>query len=212
MTLALQIPDSPQHIVLTGVSWSFYERTLEEVGNQSIRVAFLDGVMELMSPVPKHEGAKKAIGDLIATLAVERRIPRKSFGSATFRRQEKAAGSEPDECFYFREIDTVKGMARFDPLVHRPPDLWIEVDLLNPSVPREPIYARLGVPEVWRYSGNRLTVRLLTSAGIYADSATSRAFPFLPLVIFAGYIPRMIEQDETRVLRDFRDWVGSLPQ
>ena len=39
-------------------------------------------------------------------------------------------------------------MKRFDPLTHRAPDLWVEVDLLNPSVPREPIYARLGVQEV----------------------------------------------------------------
>ena len=103
-------------------------------------------------------------------------------------------------------------MKRFDPLVHRAPDLWIEVDLLSPSVPREPIYARLVVPEIWRYSGNRVTVRLLTAAGAYADSAASRAFPFLPMVVFASFIPKMLEGDETRVLLEFREWVRSLPR
>ena len=56
--------------------------------------------------------------------------------------------------------------------------LWIEVDVFSPSVPREPICARLGVPEIWRYSNDGLTVRLLTPAGVYADSATSLGFPF----------------------------------
>ena len=38
----------------------------------------------------------------------------------------------------------------------------IEVRIfLSPSIPREPIYARLGVPEIWRFDGERLTVRLL---------------------------------------------------
>jgi Uma2 family endonuclease len=211
MTAAIGTRDLPQHIVLTGVSWEYYERTLAEIGNQTIRIAFLDGVMELMSPLPEHEGLKKAIGDLIATLAMERRIPRKSFGSTTFRRKEKAAGSEPDECFYFHEIDAVKGMKRFDPQLHRPPDLWVEVDLLSTSVPREPIYARLGVPEVWRYSEDGLSVRLLTANGIYADSSTRRVFPFLPMTAFASFIPNLIDRDETQVLLEFREWVRSLP-
>jgi Uma2 family endonuclease len=210
MTTALDTPDVPQHIVLTGVSWSYYEQTLAEIGNQPIRVAFLDGVMELMSPLPEHEGRKRALADLIAILATECQIARKSFGSTTFRREEKAAGSEPDECFYFHDIDSVKGMERFDPLVHRAPDLWIEVDVLSPSVPREPIYARLGVPEVWRHSGARLTVRLLTAEGVYVDSAASLAFPFLPMETFASFIPKMIDGDETQVLLEFRDWVRNL--
>ncbi|HET6249282.1 MAG TPA: Uma2 family endonuclease [Tepidisphaeraceae bacterium] len=210
MTTLTEIHDERQHLVLTGVSWAYYEQTLKEIGNQPIRVAFLDGVMELMSPLPQHEGPKKAIASLVVLMAVERQIPLKSLGSSTFRREQKAAGSEPDECFYFNEIDSVRGMKRFDPAVHRAPDLWVEVDVLNPSVPREPIYARLGVPEVWRYEHNRLTVRLLTASGIYADSATSAVFPFLPMAEFAAFIPKMIDGDELTTLTEFRQWVGGL--
>lgn len=206
MVTLIDTPDVPQHIVLPGVSWSYYEQTLQEIGNRPIRVAFLDGVMELMSPLPEHEGPKKAIDNLIVTLAVECRVPLKSFGSTTFRQEEKAAGSEPDECYYFNEIDSVKGMKRFDPLVHRPPDLWVEVDVLSPSVPREPICARLGVPEIWRYSQERLSVRLLTAPGVYADSATSLPFPFLPMTAFASYISKMIDGDEMKALLEFREW------
>lgn len=210
MTALLPASDAPQHIVLRGVSWSYYERTLEELANQNIRVAYLDGVMELMSPLPKHEGIKKAIADLITVLTLERGIPRKSFGSATFRDQTKAAGSEPDECFYFGQIESVRSMERFDPGLHRPPDLWIEVDVLSQSVAREPIYARLGVPEVWRYETERLFVRLLSDAGTYDDAPTSRCFPFLPLERFSEFVAEMIRNDESLVLRRFAEWVRGL--
>jgi Uma2 family endonuclease len=210
MTTLIDTQDRQEHIVMRGVSWSYYEQTLNEIGDQPIRVAYLDGVMELMSPLPEHELPKKAIGNLIVALAVECRVPLKSFGSTTFRREEKVAGSEPDECFYFNEIDSIKGMRRFSPPAHRPPDLWVEVDFLSPSVPREPICARLGVPEIWRYTPDRLAVRLLAAAGVYADSATSLAFPFLPMATFAGFIEKMIDGDEMSTLLEFREWVRGL--
>ena len=206
------LPDVPQHLIMHGISWSYYEQTLNEIGNGSIRVAYLDGVMEFMSLTAEQERLGMAIAGLIVTLVVEHRIPLKSYGATTFRRQDKSAGNEPSESFYFNEIASVTGMERFDPLIHRAPDLWVEVDILNPSVPREPIYARLGVPEVWRYSKDRLTVRLLTPAGIYNDSPTSMAFPFLPMAAFAGFIPKMIHGDETHILLEFREWVRSLPR
>jgi Uma2 family endonuclease len=210
MTTVFSDSHAPQHIVLAGISWSYYERTLEELGNQAIRVAFLDGMMELMSPLPKHEGIKKAIGNMIAVLAMERPIQIKSYGSTTFRREDKSAGSEPDECFYFGEINSVKNMTRFDPALHRAPDLWIEVDLFSPSVPREPIYSRLGVPEVWRYENGVLSIRLLSDDGTYRESDTSKCLPFVPIDEFAGFVPRMIAEDESLVLREFAGWVRSL--
>ena len=143
MTAFVDLPDQ-KHIVLSGVSWSYYEQTLKAIGDQRIHVAFLDGIIELMSPLPEHERPKKAIANLIVVLAMERRVPMNSFGSTTFRREEKSAGSEPDECFYFNDLVTIKGMERFDPLLHRPPDLWVEVDIFSPSVPREPICASWG--------------------------------------------------------------------
>jgi Uma2 family endonuclease len=36
------------------------------------------------------------------------------------------------------------------------PDLAIEIDITSSSIPRLPIYASFGVPEVWRYDGTAL--------------------------------------------------------
>ena len=212
MTTIFETQQPREHIVLRGVSWSYYEQTLHEIGNQPMRVAFLDGAMELMPPLPEHESRKIAAHDLIVALADENDLPLKCFGATTFRHEERAAGSEPDDCFYLNEIDSVKGMKRFDPSVHRAPDLWVEVDLTSPSVPREPICARLGVPEIWRLGYGRVTVRLLTSAGVYVDSATSLAFPSLPMSGFAEFVSRMDDDDETATLREFRKWLQSLPR
>jgi Uma2 family endonuclease len=210
MSTLIDIRDVPQHLVLRDVSWEYYEQTLRQIGDQAIHVAFLDGVMELMSPLPKHEGPKKAIGNMIVELCLERRIRLKCFGSTTFRIEEKAAGSEPDECFYFNEIESVAGMEHFDPMIHRAPDLWVEVDILSGSMPREPICARLGVPEIWRYDGQKLAVRLLTPRGTYEDSKTSNAFAFLPVGGFAEFISQITDGDEMTALLKFRDWVRRL--
>ncbi len=198
-----------QHLVLTGVSWSYYEQTLEQIGDRPIRVTFLDGNLEIMSPLPEHETAKRAIGRLIETLTLELRWPHKSFGSTPFRQEKRAAGTEADESYYFQDIAAVKGMKRFDPAIHRAPDLAIEVDILNPSIPREPVFARLGVPEIWRFNGSRLIIRLLGQDGAYADAPASRIFPFLSMDVFVAFVLRMINEDETEVVRDFRDWIHS---
>src|SRR5437667_1445017 len=101
MTTAASIPlAEQQHIVLWDVSWGFYERLLEEIGDRPIRVTFDEGSIEIMSPLPKHEWAKRAIGSLVEEMTIEVGLPLTRFGSTTFRREDKQKGLEPDECYY----------------------------------------------------------------------------------------------------------------
>src|SRR4051794_15810794 len=85
-----------QHIVLDFVSWDFYERVLDEVGNRPIRVTFSDGSIEIMSPLPEHESIKKAIASLVEALTMALGIPMRRYGSSTLRIEEKQKGLEPD--------------------------------------------------------------------------------------------------------------------
>jgi Uma2 family endonuclease len=211
MTLADPIPLSEQqHLVLDGVSWDFYERTLDEIGNRPMRVTFYRGSIEIMPPPAEHECAKISIGALIEVTALELDIPMRCFGSATFRREEGQAGLEPDQCYYLKNEARVRGMKRFDPTRDPPPDLAIEIDITRRSIAREPVYADLGVPELWRYDGRHLTVLVLESSGRYVASTNSPSFPFLPIESFEAFIPRMDNEERTAVLREFRDWVRTL--
>ena len=44
----------------------------------------------------------------------------------------------------------MRGNDTYDPEKDPPPDLAIEIDVTNTSVPRMPVFAKIGVPEVWR--------------------------------------------------------------
>ncbi|MDB5298539.1 MAG: hypothetical protein JWO87_202 [Phycisphaerales bacterium] len=212
MTLADPIPLSEQqHLVLDGVSWGYYERTLEEIGDRPLRVTFHRGTIEIMPPLSEHEFAKSTIGVLIEVMAMELDVPMQSFGSTTFRRRDKQAGLEPDQCYYLKNESKVRGMKRFEPKRHPPPDLAVEIDITSRSIAREPVYADLGVPELWRYNGRRLTVLVLNSSRKYVAAETSAGFPFLPIRPFEAFIHRMEREARTTVVREFRDWVKTLP-
>lgn len=212
MTLANPIPAAlQQHLVLDGVSWDFYERVLTEIGDSSMRVSFDNGSIEIMAPLAEHENPKEAIGSLIDVLTLELNIPIARFGSTTFRREDRLKGLEPDKCYYLANADRVRGMKAFDPAIHPPPDLAIEIEVTRRSIPRQPIYAGLGVPELWRYdSRKRLTVLLLSARGDYVSAERSPSFPLIPMDRFAEYVRRMEVEEQTSVLRAFREWVRSL--
>ena len=78
------------------------------------------------------------------------------------------------------------------------------------SLEREPIYAALGVPELWRFDGQRFGVFHLGQNQTYAEASASLAFPFLPIPEFAAFVKRRHERDELKVLTEFRDWVKGL--
>jgi Uma2 family endonuclease len=201
-----------QHLVLNDISWGFYERLLEEVGNSPIRVTFDEGSIEIMSPLPKHEKWIYRIGRLVELLATDRGMIIEGFGSTTFRRADRKKGLEPDRCYYIQNAVRVRDMDVFDPSVHPPPDLAIEMEVTRRSLPRQPIYAALGVPELWRFDANQFAVILLGSDGTYKPSETSVAFPFLPMRPFAEFVKRMGTEDQLNVLREFREWVATLPR
>ena len=201
-----------QHLVLNDISWEFYERLLEEIGDRLVRVTFDEGSIEIMSPLPKHEKWIFRIGRLVELLAADVGMTIEGFGSTTFRRSDRQKGLEPDRCYYIQNAARVRDMDVFDPKVHPPPDLAIEMEVTRRSLPRQPIYAALGVPEIWRFDGNQFGVSLLGSDGTYMPSDTSLAFPFLPMKRFAEFVKRMGTEDQLKALREFREWIATLPR
>jgi len=204
--------DRVQHVVLEDMSWEFYEHLLEEIGDRHIRVTFSNGRMEIMSPLPRHEYFGQWIARLIELACLDRAIIVRSLGSTTFKSEEEQKGLEPDKCFYIQHAEEALKMDKaFDPAVDPVPDLALEIDITHRSVPREPIYAALGVPELWRFDGKLLSVLHLSPNGKYVKRARSLTFPFIPMAEFTKFVLRLRDKDQIRVLREFRNWLAKLP-
>ena len=67
--------------------------------------------------------------------------------------------------YTFAHVETVRGQRRIDLATDPPPDLVLEIDITHPSLDKLPLYAAVGVPEVWRYDGNRVVLYGLTTQG-----------------------------------------------
>src|SRR5688500_4879962 len=198
--------DDVQHIVLEDVSWDFYERLLKEIGNRPIRVTYDEGRLEMMSPLPEHEVIKNLIHDMMRLLTMELDMPMKCLGSTTFRWQEKRGGMEPDDCYYFRDEKRMRARKRWNPKRDPPPEIVVEVDVTRRSVDREPVYLKLGVPEIWRWDGIRLSC-LLRRGEAYTPSARSKALPFLDPADLTRFLKMAWRQEENAILRQFLKWV-----
>lgn len=200
-----------QHLVLDDVSWSFYEKVLEEIDDGSVRVTFDDGRIEIMSPLPEHGRIGNWMGRLIETMALERGIDVVGMGATTFRDAAARKGLEPDECYYIQHAADAREMeGKYDPAIHMPPDLAIEVEVTRKVLAREPIYARLGVPELWRVSASGIQCRRLSNSGVYDDVERSVAFPFLTPSELMQWGQRLSRESSLAVLPDFKVWVRSL--
>ncbi|MEX0702805.1 MAG: Uma2 family endonuclease [Planctomycetales bacterium] len=207
-TLPPAATEAPGCVTLYGISWDFYERFLEETRDQRVRHFYDEGVLTIMSPLGlPHEWNKKLIGQMIEALTEELGIPRRSVGALTLKSSPALKGAEPDESYYIAHEPQMRGRRRFDPTRDPPPDLLVEVDITSPSLDRLPIFAALGVPEVWVYDGSELRPYVLRKNGSYRKSKTSRAFPFLPFAEFAAWLRKAEAMDETSWIRAFRAWV-----
>lgn len=193
------------YVVLDDVPWDYYWRTREEF-DAAVRITYDSGRMEIMTPMsPGHEGKKRLIARLIEMWAIERDVPLTSLGSITLAREDLAKGAEPDECYYLQtEAPPSEGHV-LDLSIHNAPDLAIEVDLASLSVNKEPIYAALGVIELWRWDKDELRIRRLrTDRSGYDDASSSGVLPDLPVQALAGHIRMGRELHQHEVLKRWR--------
>ncbi len=195
-----------QRIILEDVSWQVFEAILNELGeHRGSRVAYSQGTLEIMAPLPEHERAKVIIGDLVKALLDELNLNWESLGSTTFKRKDKTAGIEPDDCFYIQNYRLMIGKDRIDLTIDPPPDLAIEIDVTSKT--QISAYEALKIPEIWRYENGNVEINLLQGEQ-YVKSQTSLIFPNFPII---ELITRFIEMARTTgtssALRAFRKWV-----
>lgn len=206
LELAQLIVPPGHQLLLKDVSWQMFEKILEELGEtRAARISYNDGMLEIMTPLSEHEDDKVIIGDLVKALLEELDIEFRSLGSTTFKNEAMAKAVEADDCFYIQNEAVVRGKKRIDLSSEPPPDLALEIDITSRT--RFNNYEALGVPELWRYDGQKLQINVLQE-GRYSESDTSYNFPTLPI---NEILPKYLEQSKVvgrnATMKAFRNWV-----
>ena len=193
-------------VILHNTSWETYERLMKERGENRVpRFAYDRGELEIMSPSTEHESIAYYIGLLVAVFAEETGVDLYGAGSTTFDREDLERGFEPDTCFYVQNAELVRGKPRIDLKLDPPPELVVEVDITSPSLNKFPVYARVGVAEIWRHDGERLTVFELRG-GEYVDVAGSEILPPLTDETLSRLIEESSSLDMVTWMRRVREW------
>ena len=195
MAAASSIPsfEDDQRVVLRTMSWQDFEALLAIRGDRSgVRMYYLDGEIEIVSPTKIHEGRKTTLARLLEIWAMESDIALNGFGSWTLKNELRESGAEPDECY-------IVG----DSVEKDVPDLAIEVEWSRVTGLSKPeIYRRLGVRELWTMkSDGRLTIRVLEK-GDWVEHTKSKLLPRLDLTWLLSFLTIEPQSKAVRALRD----------
>jgi Uma2 family endonuclease len=201
----LDASDSEQRLLLHNVSWDDYltiSRALSE--RPSLHITYDRGTLEFTTTSEAHERYKVLFAYLIGAWAVELNIPIRCLGSKTHRRKDIERGAEPDQCFYIKNFDRIRGKRQINLLRDPPPDLVIEIEVSSSAIEKLELYAAFKVPEVWRFDGRQLRIAVLGRNGRYRDAPQSLAFPNLPIDELVRFIHLGETEDDITLIRQFR--------
>lgn len=198
-----------QMLVLQSVEWPAYLALNDALGDRrDVRVVYDEGKLLLVTKSRQHEWYADRLEEMFKAAASGLGIAWESAGGTTLRRQGRGAGVEPDAAFYIGEnAALMRGPTNVDLEIQPPPDVTIEVELTHSAEHAMGVYARLGVPEVWRFdAANDLFVFWIRQEdGTYAASPTSRAIPALTAEDVRG---QLRAAEATSVA----EWFPALPQ
>jgi len=160
-------------ILLRDVAWATYAALRDAPDHDHLRMTYLDGELEIMSPGRQHGVSAAVIGRLLEVFCLERRIPLYLLGTTTFREETQKRGLEADEA-YARGIEKER------------PDLAIEVVVSSPLLDKLEVYRGLGVAEVWVFRRGMFTIHSLVGDR-YLEVGTSVVFPEVDLPRLAHF-------------------------
>lgn len=198
-------PDSV--LIQHGISWNDYEELLRAVGEApGLHISYDEGTLQIMSPSSKHENCAILIGRLVDRLSIHQRIKVLFYGSTTIKKRREQKGAEPGACFYVQTANAVGTKEQIDFNIDPPPDVVVEIDLHHDSISKFPIYAAFGVPELWRYDGNVLTIYHLRE-GQYQLAEASQSLPLLTGSVLTEFLARSPKEDQYDILLAFEEWL-----
>lgn len=202
-----------QRVTVADISWREYEALMDarDEAGRHFRLTYDQGRLEIMPTSLAHELLKKILAMLIEAWVSETGGDYLPGGNVTVMSEAMERGFEPDECYYVQNWQRMVGKSELDLATDPPPDLVIEAEVSRTATSRLPVFAGLGVPEVWRCDGSRVIFLLLAADGTYQEATTSRAIPNFPFAEVPRFVAMAATDSYAAVGRAFRAWVRSLP-
>ena len=174
MLLTQSKPNPEIRIEQTLITWEQFKLIQRGFADsRGIRLAYYNGVLEIVSTSVAHELIKTIIGALLELYFLEMEIEFFPMGQATQEKAEQVS-LQPDESYSF-------GISK------KIPDLAIEVILTSGNIEKLKKYYLLGVAEVWLWEDGILDIYQLNqelSDRQYQKSSTSKFLPNLDMTIF----------------------------
>ncbi|MBE9068376.1 Uma2 family endonuclease [Leptolyngbya cf. ectocarpi LEGE 11479] len=198
-------PTGEKRIAFRDLDWDGFKQ-IQQLLTERTRARFTydAGVLEITMPLESHERLARLIELFIRILVVELGLKIKTMGSTTLDREDLLKSAEPDDGYYIQNYGLVADHEidlRADP----PPDLVVEVDITHTDIDKNALYAKMGVPEFWRFDGQDWKILRLEN-GSYVEQSCSPTFP----VVEKKDLYRFLETallDEVAAEVSFRQWV-----
>lgn len=200
-------PLAETRTLLQNISWQTFKTMLAEMGSErTSRLAYDNGIVEIMTPLMPHENSNRIIEGFVLVLCEEFGLEVKSAGSLTLTRDDLEKAGEPDSSYYIQNELLVRDKENIELATDPPPDLVLEVEYSRAKIDKLSLYASMGIPEFWRYNPTMLRIYILNN-GQYTEVETSPTFS--PVAI--KEIPRFIQESrkvgQLATKRAFREWV-----
>jgi Uma2 family endonuclease len=170
-------------VTLQDVSWEQFKGIEAQLSdNRNIRLSYLSGVLEIMSPIGrKHESVKRTLGYLLEAYMRKSGIRFYGLGGYTLEEPGYASGT-PDESY---NIGAEKEV----------PDIIIEVIVTSGTINRKELYRPKKIPEVWFWKSSSIKIFRLNQIGEYEEVARSGFFPDLDPALLLRYLAMTDQYD-----------------
>ena len=193
-----------ERVVLSCVNWETYERLLRDDEERRVpRMTYDQGVLELVTPSTPHEKAAQTLTTLVVIVSATIGTPIVNVGSTTYRRKDLRRGFEPDASFYVQNESRVRDRPEINLTVDPPPDIVLEMEMSRSMRDKLPLFANMGIPELWRCDGQQVTILLLERDN-YRESFNSLALP----VLTSDVLTRFLAESRTMLSPDWFEAVS----
>lgn len=205
-TAQLSSTNRDHRVILSGITWEMYEGLvdrLERAGRRLV-LTYDDGELEVEMPSEIHELIKAFVRAMLEQYLIDAEMPFLPVGQTTCKRRLLGKGLEADGSYYLSNLNHISQAGDNDLERVPPPDLAIEVEVTMPLLDKLPVYAAIGIPDLWHIdeSGQARILRL--ENGAYVEMPASREVPFFTAQMLTVWVTRRLKGEHFAELQSFR--------